>query len=280
MRRLFPLIEIITVVKDDLEGFLLTQKSLEEQKNKNFNWLIIDSSEQGVISETVNYKAADSVSYSWVEPRGIYNAMNYGLNASVGEWIWYLNAGDYLSNPEVISNIIEIIVNSPDIEAVGLTVYHLDQQKYIWGKSRPSIQRNKDNIGLAFANINHQGFLARKETLIQAGSFDESLKHVADTKIIDWVATHKRLSCVDYHAVNFMIGGHSNHNFRHSLKELKKIRHIEISVVSLILDSMLVLKNRARMYAASNQNLVSFLIKTVRDPKTIVSHIFNSSRSK
>jgi hypothetical protein len=61
---------------------------------------------------------------------------------------------------------------------------------------------------------------------------------------------------------------------------LKKIRHIEISVVSLILDSMLVLKNRARMYAASNQNLVSFLIKTVRDPKTIVNHIFNSSRSK
>jgi glycosyltransferase involved in cell wall biosynthesis len=279
MKRLIPVLEIITVVKDDIDAFLITQMSLAVQETKSFKWVIVDGSRTEKISNAIDYSVAASVEYKWVEPNGIYNAMNYGLSQSTSDWIWYINAGDHLSNPEAISTVNELFAKYPRIDALGLTVHHIDKFKYTWGISRPAIQRDKVS-GLAMANINHQGFLATRESLIEAGYFDESLFHVADTKIMDWVATNRRVSCMDYHAVNFIIGGHSNLNLRNSINELKEIRGLEISVGSKILDSLLVLKNSVRMYASSHQNLISFLIKALRDPKTMLNQILNSSPSE
>jgi len=247
------MIEIITVVKDDLEGFLETQKSLKSQLSQEFHWTVIDSTATEIIANAIDFSVSKSLKYVWVEPKGIYSAMNQGLSKSKNEWIWYLNAADVFTNPEVILKVNAIIAQNPGTYSLGLTVHHIDQSNYLWGVSYPWVERVNETDSL-LANINHQGFVAKRICLVEAGNFDESLRHVADTKIMDWVATHKGILCLNYHAVNFMVGGHSNRNLKSSLAEMRKIRPIRLSANQKIFDNFLLLKNLARMYASSHSN--------------------------
>lgn len=53
-----------------------------------------------------------------IPDNGIYDAMNYGVNSSSGDWILFLNAGDLLHNPNVmddVKNCIEQIDLNPDL---------------------------------------------------------------------------------------------------------------------------------------------------------------------
>jgi glycosyltransferase involved in cell wall biosynthesis len=115
--RKHPKISIITVVKDDREGLLITFRSLKSQTYSNFEWIIVDSSLNH--QEVTNLGSLENnlnVKIYFQEPIGIYGAMNFGVTKADGLWLWFINAGDVFLCESSISyladsQILHIITN-------------------------------------------------------------------------------------------------------------------------------------------------------------------------
>ena len=78
-------ISVITITKDNPEGFARTRESIESQAFRDFEWVVIDGGIE-----------ADS---------GIYDAMNKGLDRATGSHVLFMNAGDVFADSDVLSRI-------------------------------------------------------------------------------------------------------------------------------------------------------------------------------
>ena len=100
-----PLITVITVVfngEQYLEGTIL---SVINQTYDNVEYIIIDGgSTDGTLDIIRKYEHA--IDY-WVseKDRGIYDAMNKGIDLATGEWLNFMNAGDNFYCSKTISEI-------------------------------------------------------------------------------------------------------------------------------------------------------------------------------
>src|SRR6187549_1783498 len=95
MNRPAPVISVITITWNDLEGLTLATESVRAQKYENIEHVIVDGgSDDGTGEWLLNY--SPPYESSWVsEPdRGIFDAMNKGVAKSHGDVVVFMNAGD------------------------------------------------------------------------------------------------------------------------------------------------------------------------------------------
>lgn len=104
-------ISIITINRNNDSGLQKTLNSVISQSASDFEHIIIDGASTDNSVETIKKYAADSVignRVHWVsEPdNGVYCAMNKGVVRARGEYLLFLNSGDYLFDSDVIDKII------------------------------------------------------------------------------------------------------------------------------------------------------------------------------
>src|ERR1700691_1615645 len=89
-----PLISIIIVVYNAVELLEETISSVIKQTYKSIELIIIDGGSADGRTELLE-KYRDHISFWKSEPdEGIYDAMNKGVKAAHGDWIYFLGAGD------------------------------------------------------------------------------------------------------------------------------------------------------------------------------------------
>lgn len=91
-----PFFSIITVVYNGIESIEETIKSVINQPNLNFEYLIIDGGSKDGTLEVIK-KYSQNISY-WISEKdeGIYDAMNKGIAKATGDYVYFINCGDYL----------------------------------------------------------------------------------------------------------------------------------------------------------------------------------------
>ena len=100
---------IITINYNNIEGFRKTIESVVSQTMCNFEWIIIDGGSTDGSRELIENNS-EYISYYVSEPdKGIYNAMNKGIMASHGDYLLFLNSGDYLYDENVIKQVIPLL---------------------------------------------------------------------------------------------------------------------------------------------------------------------------
>ena len=88
------LFSIITITKDNPKDFIYTAESIICQTYKNYEWIVIDSSQNNTARQIVkNYEKNIDLLY-FSEARGIANAWNIGIKKANGKFIFILNSGD------------------------------------------------------------------------------------------------------------------------------------------------------------------------------------------
>ena len=98
---------MITVVKDDPEGFARTLDSLVRQDLSGVEFVVVDSSrDRSAVPDLV---ADVPCLYLWTEPRGIYAAMNAALARASGEMAYFANAGDTFADDDVLSRVRPLV---------------------------------------------------------------------------------------------------------------------------------------------------------------------------
>lgn len=102
-----PKITVITVVfnaKDQIED---TIKSVINQTYPNIEYIVLDGgSTDGTVEIIKQYDGKITLWKS--EPdKGIYDAMNKGIDLATGDWINFMNAGDYFYTPDVLEKVFD-----------------------------------------------------------------------------------------------------------------------------------------------------------------------------
>ena len=95
MEKMKDTISVITVVRNDVAGIRRTMESFFAQTWEHKEYIVIDGgSTDGTAAVISEY--ADRLAYWCSEAdEGIYDAMNKGIRHASGQWINFLNSGDY-----------------------------------------------------------------------------------------------------------------------------------------------------------------------------------------
>lgn len=118
-------LSIVTINYNHKSGLQKTIDSVISQTYKDFEWIIIDGGSTDGSKELIELYA-DYITY-WVSEsdNGIYNAMNKGILASHGDYLLFLNSGDYLVASDVLAKSV------PLLQGKDIYVGDLQQEKCI-----------------------------------------------------------------------------------------------------------------------------------------------------
>lgn len=110
-----PLVTVVSVVFNGERFLERTIQSVINQTLINVEYIIIDGGSTDGTIEIIN--KYDNFIDHWISEKdnGIYDAMNKGIDASTGEWISFLNAGDVFYIPETLSNVFNLNVDEAEI---------------------------------------------------------------------------------------------------------------------------------------------------------------------
>ena len=183
-------LSIITVNLNNRDGLQKTIDSVVCQTFSDFEWIVIDGGSTDGSKELIE-QYADHFAYWVSEPdKGIYNAMNKGIRASRGDYLLFLNSGDWLYKDNVLesvflSNPTEDFVYCDDGGSTGMVA----------NGGSPSVI---DFRFLYTYTICHQTIFHNRR-LFDTGLYDENYKIVSDWKflfqhIIKNNATYRKLN--------------------------------------------------------------------------------------
>jgi glycosyltransferase involved in cell wall biosynthesis len=83
----------------------VTARSIAEQSFTDFEWIVIDgASTDGTLAQLAPFRSR--INHLICEPdHGIYDAMNKGLRLARGQFVFFLNAGDWLIHDRVLEDV-------------------------------------------------------------------------------------------------------------------------------------------------------------------------------
>ena len=107
-----PLITVVTVCYNAVNELEKTMLSVLNQTYDNIEYIVIDGgSKDGTVDIIKKY--ADRLAYWVSEPdKGIYDAMNKGIKAATGEWINFMNAGDWFYEIHTLSIVFDKAIDA------------------------------------------------------------------------------------------------------------------------------------------------------------------------
>ena len=219
-----PWLTVVTVVKDDPEGFQSTLKSLTDQDLAGVEFVVVDSSGD---SETIPQLLLDvslpDSHLEWIEPSGIYSAMNNGLGQAQGDYIYFLNAGDEFFDSMVLADLEEIVSLESPIWIVG-RVEILEQNGSRVFSPAWNYQAERKALFARGLFPPHQGTVVRTEALRSVGGFDESFCIGADYVSALLLSLVSDPLMTDRVVATFSEGGVSTLHWQESFREFHRAR--------------------------------------------------------
>ena len=168
-------LSIITVNFNNRDGLKHTIDSVIGQTFTDYEWIVIDGGSTDGSKELIE-QYADHFAYWVSEPdKGIYNAMNKGIRVAKGDYLQFLNSGDWLYEPLTLESVFSKNHNA----------------KIIYGKMlRKDGALNNQNMmketlhwsDFIYGGLPHQSTFIKRELFDKIGLYDEKLKAVSDWK--------------------------------------------------------------------------------------------------
>jgi glycosyltransferase involved in cell wall biosynthesis len=219
-----PVFSVVTVVYN---GELLlsgTMESVRSQTYPHVEYIVVDGASSDGSLQVVTSFAEKMPSLRWVsEPdKGLYDAMNKGLRMATGDFVLFLNAGDWLHAPDTIEKLAELAMADPSIDVLYGETMLVDDNRVPHGTmSKLSTKRvpRKLHWGMYLGGmlVVHQSFVPRRTV---APEYRLSAGLCAD---YDWCIEILKKSRSNAHAgivvTDYLMGGLSKKRHRQSLRE-------------------------------------------------------------
>ena len=168
-----PKLSIITVNLNNKAGLQKTIESVFSQTFTDYEYLVIDGGSEDGSKELIKKYENKFVYCVSEKDKGIYDAMNKGILRADGEYVLFLNSGDYLIDKEVLDKVFQRQLKQDII--FGDIIWDTN------GKHKKA--KFPDQLSFEFLTTNslaHQGTFFKKELFDKTGLYDEEYPIVAD----------------------------------------------------------------------------------------------------
>jgi glycosyltransferase involved in cell wall biosynthesis len=166
-------ISIITLNFNNLSGLKKTFSSVLAQNYANFEFIIIDGGSTDGSKEYLQENSS-KIDYWVSEPdRGVYHAMNKGLEKATGTYCLFLNSGDYLFDNLVLDKVKKSIISTVAM-CYGLISW--EDSGLLWNPRRDILYFEMVTSSL----IPHQGVFFNTSMLKEIGGYKEEYRVISD----------------------------------------------------------------------------------------------------
>lgn len=208
-------VSIITVVYNGEKSISKTIDSVLYQTYPNIEYIVVDGAS---VDNTLNIikSYSDKISVCISEPdKGIYDAMNKGLNLVTGDWIIFMNAGDTFASQSVITDMLNMDMDN-NIDLIFGDV------NLITKRTIRHINQKKKNI--KYESICHQSELINANTL-KAVRYNSKLSIFADYEfqLKVFKKDRSKIIYVPITVANYDMSGISNKPFYKAFNEYKTV---------------------------------------------------------
>ena len=197
-----PLLSIITINYNDVNGLEKTINSVINQTFQDFEYILIDGGSSDKSIELI-HSNIDRINY-WVSEKdsGVFNAMNKGIKVANGSYLLFLNGGDVLNGDAALQDFI----SSPNFE--GDIIYG-DYKFDIDGKVYPDVLTP---LFFIKSSLPHQSTFFKRHVFDEMGYYDERYKIVADRAfyIKCFLSDQYKFKHINYPLSIFDLSGMSN----------------------------------------------------------------------
>lgn len=281
-------LSIITVNLNNRNGLQRTIDSVVSQTFTDYEWIVIDGGSTDGSRELIE-QYQDHFSYWCSEPdKGIYNAMNKGIAHAKGEWLQFLNSGDWLYENTTLEKVFSKEYTADVLYGDSLYISKV--------KNFAHICPDKLSLSYLYSDfLNHQSTFYNK-TVFDSYSYDEtnriysdwqlSLKLVLDGKVF----THLPFFIVYYNfeglSSNFneQLATEYNNIKRNTIPHHLNIDMIRLNALNPLLDYTDIAHHKSYRWII---RLTSFKLKIFKKMITLLerkkaknreSHIHNNNK--
>lgn len=165
---------IITINYNNAFGLKKTMDSVLNQTWEDFEYIVIDGDSNDESIAVI--KSFESSKLKWLsEPdMGIYNAMNKGVQNANGDYVLFLNSGDYLNNNLVLSNVKEYFLSN--VSFLSGHLFYIKDGKEI-------IRKHPKEISFSYLvskSISHSSTFIKRDMFAKYGLYNEANAIVSD----------------------------------------------------------------------------------------------------
>jgi putative colanic acid biosynthesis glycosyltransferase len=100
-----PAISVITVVRDDRSRFARTAEQVMAQQGGDFEWIVVGGGSRDGTVELIRRYEPWLAAWRSRPDRGIYDAMNRGLELARGAYVVFMNAGDGFASQGTLARV-------------------------------------------------------------------------------------------------------------------------------------------------------------------------------
>lgn len=221
-KRETPLFSVITVTYNAEKELPATLKSVREQTFDSYEHLIIDGASSDATLRIARDGAPESQLLVSSPDKGLYDAMNKGLDMAKGEYVVFLNAGDAFHSRDTLRLLADKIMDN-DFPGVvyGQTDLVDGARKRVGGRHLEApAELTYDSFKEGMV-VCHQAFVVLRRI---AEYFDLHYRFSADYEWCIRVLQHSRNNCyIDEVLVDYLMEGMTTRNRRASLMERFRI---------------------------------------------------------
>ena len=170
-------LSIITINLNNQAGLRRTIESVVSQTFKDFEWIVIDGGSTDGSKELLE-QYANHIAYLVSEPdKGIYNAMNKGIRVANGEYIQFLNSGDWFWNRDSLADVFYL---NPNTDIFYADCNLMDGDSVVERRRYPEIMSLKEILEF---NICHNSTFFKRD-LFNNDIYNENLYIAADFEFL------------------------------------------------------------------------------------------------
>lgn len=163
---------VVTVVYNGAAFIEATLLNVINQSYPNIEYIVVDGgSTDGTVDIIRKYE--QHIDY-WISERdkGIYNAMNKGIELSTGEWISFMNAGDRFHSRTTVEHVSRLLDPSYAVVAGGV--------QYIYDADHRRTKHMRLKFSGFYMEVPHHQASFINNTLMKQYRYDESFRIRAD----------------------------------------------------------------------------------------------------
>lgn len=200
-----PLITIITPTYNAAKTIEKCLASIASQSMSNYELIVVDGMSTDHTVELVQQARTkfSNVKVHVEKDRGVFDAMNKGIQLSTSDWLYFLGADDYLYDGEVLKDVA-IFLQSTNADIVYGNVYFESLGRVYDGAF--------DIEKILKINVCHQSIFYRASVFKTIGSYNLRYKKVSDYdfNLKCWLGGNTRQQFIERTVAYYSHGGISS----------------------------------------------------------------------